>query len=142
MLVAMPISPEHVGRRYPGDPVEVTAQKIMEFADALGDPNPAHRGPDAVAPPTFAIALASFDAVLSDPELDLALERTIHMDQSLEWTRPLRAGDHVVPIATLTKVRSRGTTDMITVRIDLETTDGEPIVTATANLFHSREEAA
>lgn len=142
MLVAMPISTEHVGRRYPAEPVTVTAQKIREFADALGDPSPAYRGPDAIAPPTFAITLASFEAVLDDPELELALERTIHMDQSFELARPLRAGDVVLPVASIEKVRSRGATDMITVAITLDTADGEHVATATANLFHSREEDA
>lgn len=137
----MPISAEHVGRRYFGEPVEVTPQKITEFADALGDPNPRHRGPDAVAPPTFAITLASFDQVLADPDLDLALERTIHVDQSFTPTRPLRAGDVVVPVAEITKVRSRGATDMITVTITLDTPAGEHVLTTTANLFHAREDA-
>lgn len=134
----MPITAEHVGRRYPAGTVQITAQKIAEFRAALGaDPTDE---PDA--PPTFAITLASFDEVLADPELDLALERTIHMDQAFEFTRPLRAGDVIEPVATIEKVRTRGVTDMITIVITLDTVDGEHVATARANLFHTREEAA
>jgi hypothetical protein len=40
-------------------PVEAT--HIMMFARAIGDPNPAYTGQDAIAPPTFVQASAQFD---------------------------------------------------------------------------------
>ncbi len=69
----MPISEEHVGRSYPATaPYQVSRAKIAEFAAALGDAdNPAYAGNAAVAPPTFAVVLASaaWDAMFADPEL-------------------------------------------------------------------------
>ena len=56
-----------MGRTYPPTAVyEVGREKIREFADAIGDPNPVYRDPavaqdlghrDVLAPPTFPIAI-------------------------------------------------------------------------------------
>ena len=44
----MPVDPSLVGRTYPPSrPYEVGREKIREFADALGDPHPAYRDPEA-----------------------------------------------------------------------------------------------
>ena len=47
----MPIDPSYAGRTYPPtEPYEVGVEKIREFADAIGDPNPAYRDRAAAAP--------------------------------------------------------------------------------------------
>ena len=44
----MALDPSFVGRTYPPtEPYLVSREKIREFADAVGDPNPAYRDPDA-----------------------------------------------------------------------------------------------
>lgn len=113
--------------------------KITEFATALGETNPAYFGDDPVAPPTFAalIAAQSWGALFADDELGLRLERTIHADQNFSFTRPLRAGDEVVATLTITKVRQRGQSDMVSVAVDVATTAGEPICTASSQLIHT-----
>jgi acyl dehydratase len=142
----MPISEEHVGRSYPATaPYEVSRAKIAEFARALSDPdNPAYAGLDPVAPPTFAVVLASaaWDAMFADPELELSLSRTVHADQRFAWNRPLRAGDAVQAQLKIEKVRARGATAIITVSVLLSTTDGEALCTATSTLMHTNVEAA
>ncbi|WP_432559852.1 FAS1-like dehydratase domain-containing protein [Granulicoccus sp. GXG6511] len=136
----MPISTEHAGRAYPPLHYRVTAGKIAEFADALGDENPAYRGDDAIAPPTFPVVLASWDAVFGDPELGLALNRTIHVEQKFAYARPLRADDHVTATLRIENVRVRGQVDMVTVATSIDTVDGEHVCTMTSSLFHTREE--
>lgn len=136
----MRISEAHVGRTYPPtDAYEVGRAKIAEFAAALGDDNPAYRGPVAVAPPTFAAVLAAqaWGSLFDDPDLDLQLQRTIHTDQRFAWTRPLRAGDSVTATLTIEKVRLRGASAWITLAVLLATTEGEPLCTATSNLLHT-----
>lgn len=112
---------------------------------ALGDSNPAYDdGADPViAPPTFAavIAAQAWGPFFDDPELGLALERTIHAEQRFDVVRPLREGDDVVASLTITKVRSRGTTDMVTIAVNLDTAGGERLGTATSMLVHTHEEA-
>ena len=141
----MAIAQEHVGRTYPPtEPYEVTAVKVAEFAAALGDPDPRYAGADAVAPPTFAAVLAAtaWQALFEDPELDLALRRVVHGDQRFDFHRLLRVGDRVTATLTIDKVRVRGAADIIGASIAIRTLDDEPVATAVATFFHSREAAA
>ncbi|MDO5499187.1 MAG: MaoC family dehydratase N-terminal domain-containing protein [Propionibacteriaceae bacterium] len=138
----MPISTEHAGRSYPPLTYWVTAGKIAEFAAALGDDNSAYQGDDAIAPPTFPVVLANWDAVFDDPDLGLALNRTIHVEQKFAYARPLRAGDHVTATLRIDNVRVRGQVDMVTVATVIDTVAGEHVCTMTSSLFHTREEAS
>lgn len=141
----MPISEAHVGRSYPPTPAYAVGHaKIAEFADALGDDNPAYRGPAPVAPPTFAAILAAeaWGALFADPDLDLALHRTMHADQRFAWRRPLRAGDEVTATLRIDKVRSRGATAFVTLSVLLATPAGEEVCTATSTLVHTCPEEA
>lgn len=136
----MTISEAHVGRSYPPTPpYRISRAKIAEFASALGDANPAYSGETPVAPPTFAVVISSqaWGSLFDDPELGLALHRTVHGDQRFTWTRPLREGDDVTAVLTIEKVRNRGTADMVTVRVDLSTLAGEHVCSATSTLLHS-----
>ena len=141
----MSLSDAHVGRSYPATrPYQVSREKIAEFARALGDDNPAYAGEAPQAPPTFAAVLAAqaWDGLFADPELDMKLAQTIHGDQLFAWHRPLRAGDEVVATLTIDKVRARGASAFVTVSVDLTTTAGEPVVTATSTLLHTWPEVA
>lgn len=118
--------------------------KIAEFATALADTNPAYDDEvePVIAPPTFAavIAAQAWGPFFDDPELGLALVRTIHAEQRFDVVRPLREGDDVVATLTITRVRSRGATDMVTIAVRLDTVDGEPLGTATSMLIHTHPE--
>jgi acyl dehydratase len=141
----MAIAQEHVGRTYPPtDPYEVTAVKVAEFAAALGDDDPRYRSPTAVAPPTFAAVLAAsaWQAMFEDPELELALRRIVHGDQRFDLHRVLRVGDRVTAALTIDKVRVRDSADIIGTSVAIRTLDDEPVATAVATFFHSREAVA
>ena len=143
----MPIDPLYVGRTYPpSDPYEVGIEKIREFADALGDPNPAYRErdaaralghPDVIAPPTFPIVM-TFQAsrrLIEDPELGIDYTRVVHGEQRFAYTRPVGAGDVLTVTVTLESVRSAGGHDMLTSRSDVATVTGEHVVTAWSTLI-------
>lgn len=142
----MPISPAHAGRSYPATaPYEVSRAKIAEFAAALGDASsPAYSGESPIAPPTFAAVLAAsaWEALFSDPELDLSLSRTVHADQRFSWRRPLRCGDLVSAALAIEKVRVRGAAAFITISVVLADAAGEELCTASSTLVHTAEEAA
>ena len=141
----MAIAQEHVGRTYPPtEPYEVTAVKVAEFATAIGDDDPRYRSATAVAPPTFAavLAAAAWQAMFDDPELDLALRRIVHGDQRFDLHRVLRVGDRVTATLTIDKVRVRESADIIGTSVAIRTLDDEPVATAVATFFHSREAAA
>jgi acyl dehydratase len=126
-----------VGRRYPGAAVyEVARERIRAFADAICDPDPAYRDPEAaralghpdvIAPPTFpvVITMAAAARLVEDPELTLDWTRVVHGEQRFEVRRPLRAGDRIVADVSIAGVRSVAGNDMISVRTDLRTPDGD-----------------
>jgi len=141
----MPVTDAHAGRQYPPtEPYEVTAVKVSEFVAALGGQPLGPVGAGSVAPPTFAAVLAAtaWQAMFDDPELGLALRRIVHGEQRFAFDRPLRVGDRVRATLTLDKVRTRGPADIITASVAVRTVDDEPVCTATATFFHSREAAA
>lgn len=140
----MPLSEAHAGRSYPPTPVyEITAAKIAEFVAALGDDNPAYEGDSPLAPPTLVamIAFAAWDQMFADPDLELELRRIIHTDQRFIYARPLRAGDRVTATLTIEKVRTRGTTELVSCSIAVHDEAGNVTCTAASTLVHSREAA-
>jgi acyl dehydratase len=142
----MPVDQSYVGRVYPPTrPYEVGREKIREFADAIGDANPAYRGPDAakalgypdvIAPPTFAIviAMASTGSMHSEPGLGLDYSMVVHGEESFSHSRPLHAGDVVVATTTVESIRAVGAMSMLVTSTDISTTDGEHVCTAKSTL--------
>jgi acyl dehydratase len=143
----MAINAGLVGRSYPPSaPYLVSREKIREFADALGDPNPAYRDvaaaralghPDVIAPPTFPIVLALGDAgrsVIEDPDLGLDYTRVVHGDQRFVYARPVAAGDLLTATPRITVIRTIAGNDMLTWDAVIATTTGEHVCTATSML--------
>jgi acyl dehydratase len=149
----MALDQSFAGRTYPPTaPYAVGREKIREFADAIGDPNPVYRDraaaealghPDVIAPPTFPIVLSMRAAhqVVLDPELGLDYSRVVHGEQRFVYHRPVRAGDELVVVVTVESIRSAAGNDIMTTRGDVSTTAGEPVVTAYSTLV-SRGTAA
>ena len=82
-----------VGRKHGPYRVRVEQGAIEKFADAIGDDNPAYRGPDAVAPPTFPTSFRPGDAYPDLPP-DFG-DVGLHASQVYELERPIRAGDEL-----------------------------------------------
>jgi acyl dehydratase len=135
-----------IGRTYPPTPpYEVGREKIREFADAIGDPNPAYRDvdaaralghPDVVAPPTFPIVLSSRASaqVIFDPELGLDYSRVVHGEQKFVSSRPVYAGDRLTVVVTVENIRTAAGNDIVTTRGDVSTVDGEHVLSAYGTL--------
>jgi acyl dehydratase len=135
-----------IGRKYPPTPpYEVGREKIREFADAIGDHNPAYRDvdaaralgyPDVIAPPTFPVVLSmrAGAQVVGDPELGLDYSRVVHGEQRFVYVRPVRAGDRLTVTVTVENIRTAGGNDLLTTRGDISTVDGEPVLTAYSTL--------
>lgn len=142
----MALDQSFLGRKYPPTaPYEVGREKIREFADAIGDDNPAYRDPevaralghpDVIAPPTFGIVLSmrAGGQVIADPDLGLDYSRVVHGEQRFVHVRPIRAGDRLTVTVTVEGIRSVGGNDMVTTRGDVATVDGEPVFTAYSTL--------
>ncbi|WP_431960919.1 FAS1-like dehydratase domain-containing protein [Actinacidiphila sp. bgisy160] len=142
----MALDQSFVGRTYPPTaPYEVSREKIREFAEAVGDPNPVYTDPDAakalghpdvIAPPTFPflITYKASGQVVLDPELGLDYGRVVHGDQKFGYTRPVRAGDRLSVTVTIEAIKSLAGNDVIDVRGEVHDESGEHVVTALMKL--------
>lgn len=137
----MPINRDYVGRSFaPTEPYEVSRTKIAEFATAIGEPSPLCHDPaaarqagypDVIAPPTFAIVIATTSnvQVIHDSGLGVNYSMVVHGEQTFEHARPLHAGDWVVARSTIEDIREVGRHMMMTTRTDITTVDGEHVCT-------------
>ncbi|MEU2897043.1 FAS1-like dehydratase domain-containing protein [Streptomyces sp. NPDC001273] len=150
----MALDQSFVGRSYPPtEPYEVGREKIREFAEAVGDANPAYTDveaakalghPDVIAPPTFVFAI-SFKAaglVVADPQLGLDYSRVVHGDQKFAYSRPVRAGDRLTVTSTIETVRSMAGNEVLDIRGEVHDQDGEHVVTAWTKLVARAAEEA
>ncbi|NLU66969.1 MaoC family dehydratase N-terminal domain-containing protein [Streptomyces sp. HNM0574] len=142
----MALDQSFVGRSYPPTrPYEVGREKIREFAESIGDANPAYTDPEAaaalghpdvIAPPTFVFSI-SFKAagqVVEDPQLGLDYSRVVHGDQKFAYTRPVRAGDRLSVVSTIEAIKSMAGNDILDVRGEVLDETGAHVVTAWTKL--------
>lgn len=149
----MALDQSFVGRTYPPtQPYEVGRVKIREFAEAVGDLNPAYLDaeaakalghPDVIAPPTFpvVISMPAVNQVVDDPALGLDWSRVVHGDQRFDYTRPMRAGDRIECVVSVESIKSLAGNDMITLATELRTVEGEPVCVSYAMLVARAEKS-
>ncbi|WP_158844965.1 MaoC family dehydratase N-terminal domain-containing protein [Saccharothrix deserti] len=149
----MPLDQSYIGRTYPpSPPYEVGREKIREFADAVGETSPVHRDPEAaraagykdvIAPPTFAIivSLKANDVLIEDPDLGLDYSRVVHGDQTFVHHRPITAGDRLTVVLHVDGITSRMGNDMLAIRAEVSTEDGEQVTTGRCTLVVRGEDA-
>jgi acyl dehydratase len=150
----VPLDPAFVGHAYPRSEVyEVGRAKIREFAESIGDDHPMYRDaavaqaaghPDVVAPPTFAVLLFgrySMEDIVNDPKLGVDYGRLVHGDMKFNYTRPVHAGDRLTVTTHIAEIDTRMGNDFLTLRAEIETEDGEPVVTALSQLVIRAEES-
>jgi acyl dehydratase len=142
----MALDMSFTGRVYPPTSVyEVSREKIREFADAIGDPNPAYRDAEAaqayghrdvLAPPTFPFVIAwpAVTRVIDDPAFGVDFSRVLHADQRFVYSRPVYADDQLTATVVIEDVSERVGQGFITARTDLATVDGEHVVTTYSKL--------
>jgi acyl dehydratase len=150
----VPIDRDYVGREYPASGTyEVGREHVRSFADAIGDPNPLYRDPEAaraaghpdvVAPPTFLTVLSfrfNADSPIADPGLGLDYSLVVHGEQSFVLHRPVHVGDVLSSVQRVTEIRDVGRNELMTLVTDVRDAEGRDVATATMSLV-SRGTAA
>lgn len=140
----MPLNPDYIGKEFPpSPPYEVTAGSIREFADAVGDPNPAYRGDDAIAPPTYLTKLNFIygPQMLGDPGLGLNYAMVVHGSQEYRFNRPVKAGDVLIAKPKISNIFAKGRNEFMITEATIETTLGEQVALALSTIV-SRGTAA
>jgi acyl dehydratase len=129
----------------PTEVYEVGREKIRDFAEAIGVTDAVHLDPEAAkaqghpdvfAPPTFPVVVAAARNrfLIDDPLLSIDYSQVVHGDQRFAYTRPVYAGDRVVCHSQIEDIMNRGGYDMMTMRTELRTESGEPVVTVWSKL--------
>jgi acyl dehydratase len=142
----MALDPAFIGYTCaPIGPYTVGREKIREFADAIGAADPAYHDPgaalalghpDVIAPPTFPIlvSMPAYQALIDDPEFGLDYTRVVHGDQRFVYTRPIRAGDRLICVATVEDITTRAGHDFLTIRTNVTTEADEQIASVWTKL--------
>lgn len=142
----MGINTAYLGREYPPSEVyQVSRAKIAEFAAATGATSPLHVDVEAarkagyrdvIAPPTFAVVIAqrAEQAYIADPEAGVDFSRVVHASEAFTHHRPLIAGDEIEARVIVDSIVERPTIAMVTTRVELTTTAGEPVASVSSTL--------
>jgi acyl dehydratase len=111
----VPVKDEATGKQWPPQAYQVGAEKIREFADAIGAGSEVHRDREAalaagyraiVAPPMFCVvycARAIATAVL-DPAVGINLAAMVHGGQEFIWEEPVCDGDTITTTASCSEI--------------------------------------
>jgi acyl dehydratase len=150
----MPLNRDYIGRSYDGEGTfEVSREHIRRFAQAIGDTNPAYTDPaaakalghpDVIAPPTFLTTVGMSlrgNGPLDDADLGLNYALVVHGEQRFVHHRPARPGDVLSSSTTIEDIRDAGANELMKMRMDIKTADGETVCEA-FNLIVSRGTAA
>ncbi|MFN8544343.1 MAG: MaoC family dehydratase N-terminal domain-containing protein [Candidatus Binatia bacterium] len=127
-------SKDMIGRELSTGSATAAAEHIAAFADALGDRNPAYRGPNAVAPLTYPIAFmaqAMSGGMETFLELGLNFMTLVHGEQEFEYVRPVKAGETLTLSGRIAdvyeKTGSSGTLDFVVLETEGKDAGGKPV---------------
>ena len=112
------------GRTYPAVKIEILADRVAEFARAIGaDPN------DGV-PPTYAAVYSlgvTAPQLFGDGEAAVDFARLLHAEQEFEWERQPRVGEAVVSRGRVASDTSRRGMRFVTFETDTTDESGAPL---------------
>ncbi len=114
----MALKTDAVGKTW--DPVrfEVEAERISQYASAVGEDNPVYHDAqaakgagfrDLVAPPMFCVVYSSpaMGPAILDPEVGMNFATMVHGGQEFEWGEPVCAGDEITTAVTCRSIDER-----------------------------------
>jgi acyl dehydratase len=138
----MPVEDKAVGKEWGPETFEVEADRIRDYADAVGEQSGVHRDSaaakeagfrDVVAPPMFAVvysAPAMGQAIL-DPDVGINFGAMVHGGQRFEWGEPVCAGDEITTTATCKQIYERDGKGFYVFETVSNNQDGDEVVRAT-----------
>jgi acyl dehydratase len=114
----MALKTDAVGREWAGEPFEVGAERIRQYASAVGEDDSVYHDAEAakaagfrdlVAPPMFCVVYTApgMAPALLDPEVGMNFAAMVHGGQEFEWGEPVCAGDRISTTATCKSIEER-----------------------------------
>ncbi len=138
----MPVNTEAVGKEYPPVTYEVGAEKIREYADAVGESGDVHRDREAakaagfrdvVAPPMFVVVYSSkaLAPAILDPEVGINFATMVHGGQEFVWGEPVCSGDTITTSARVVDISEKDGKGFYVFESTSVNQDGDEVVRAT-----------
>jgi acyl dehydratase len=148
----MPLNYELKGKEYQEVEFTVERDRVVQFAEAIGDHDARFLDPEAakeagfpeqVAPPTFptVMQIMTSGQVVVDPELGLNYAMVVHGEQEYEWHRPIVVGDVLKAIPRIADIYARGPNEFLVTEAEITDQNGEVVCVARSTLL-SRGTAA
>jgi acyl dehydratase len=114
----MALKTDAVGKEWPAASFEVEAERVDQYASAVGEDNPVHHDADAaraagfrnlVAPPMFCVVYSgpAMGPALLDPEVAMNFAAMVHGGQEFEWGEPVCADDTISTVASCKSISER-----------------------------------
>jgi acyl dehydratase len=138
----MPIDTKAAGKEY--DPVEfeIEADRIRQYADAVGEQSDVHRDAEAakaagfrdvVAPPMFAVVYSApaMGPAILDPEVGINFPAMVHGGQEFDWGEPVVAGDTITTKAKVNEIYEKDGKGFYVFETVSTNQDGAEVVRAT-----------
>jgi acyl dehydratase len=142
----MPLNQELKGKEYQEVVFLVERDRVLQFADAIGEDQPVFRDPEAaraaghqeqLAPPTFVtvIQILTSAQVVLDQELGLNYSLVVHGEQEYEWRRPVRVGDRLKATPRIADIYARGPHEYLVIEAEIKGPGGETVAIARSTLL-------
>lgn len=115
----MAIDTQAVGKTWEPVSIAIEAERITQYADAIGADNPVHRDANAaraagfrdlVAPAMFCVVYSSaaLGPAVLDPDVGMNFAAMVHGGQEFVWDEPVCAGDEITTAVTCKSIDERG----------------------------------
>jgi acyl dehydratase len=142
----MPLNESLKGREYQQVEFTIDRDRVVQFADAIGEDERIFRDAEAaksagyeeqLAPPTFVtvVQILSSAQVVLDQELGLDYSRVVHGEQEFEWRRPLHVGDTIRAMPRIADIYSRGPNEFLVVEAEVKDASGETVGVSRSTLL-------
>jgi acyl dehydratase len=134
------------GKEYQEVTFTVERERVTQFADAIGEPNPVFRDPEAaralgypeqLAPPTFitVMQIMTSGQVVLDQELGLNYALVVHGEQEYEWRRAVHVGDVLRATPRIADIYARGPNEFLVIEAEIEDAEGETVAVGRTTLL-------
>ncbi|HEX2090418.1 MAG TPA: MaoC family dehydratase N-terminal domain-containing protein [Actinomycetota bacterium] len=142
----MPLNQALKGKEYQEVSFTVERDRVVQFADAIGEDNPVFRDAQAakserygqqLGPPTFVTVMQIMTSgqVVLDQELGLNYALVVHAEQEYEWRRPVQVGDVLSAVPRIADIYSKGPNEFLVIEADIKDPTGQTVVVARTTLL-------
>jgi len=138
----MAVKTEAIGKQWPEASFEVEADRIAQYASAVGEQNPIHHDPEAaraagfrdqVAPPMFCVVYSApaLGPAMFDDEVGMNFATMVHGGQEFEWGEPACSGDEITTTAKCLEIFEKDGKGFYVFETNSVNQDGRQVVKGT-----------